>query len=259
MASLGGGTPAGAAILSNVPMQGTMVMPMIRYDAGEHRLHVMVDPAIPQLTPLLVSNPLDLFDQGDPWFTSLDPRAQGLAFSRRYGFVMDAATDPLPSGTGILLRKTAGPPDLGVYRYRSSNPKLWEPIFGTADSRMDLLWDGMMFHPCFVAPPGTNTYSARFEALLVETGTGAEIPGSGTGVFEMNWTSASDGRPNLEIGLRVAIVLPSGSEWMLEASEGPTSGTWMTVTNVPIAIDGRSTVLLPPEDSQKTYRMRKAP
>src|SRR5690242_14338777 len=80
-------TPAQAAILSNVPMQGAMVMPMIKYDAAEGRLRVMVDPAIPQLIPLLASNPLDQFDPADPWFSSLDPRAEGLAFSRRYGFV----------------------------------------------------------------------------------------------------------------------------------------------------------------------------
>lgn len=38
-------------------MQGGMVMPMVSYSAADGRVHVMLDPTIPQFTPLLVSNP----------------------------------------------------------------------------------------------------------------------------------------------------------------------------------------------------------
>jgi hypothetical protein len=99
---------APAATLTAVPMQGGMVMPMIAYQAGMGRLHVMLDPAIPQLTPLAVSHPGDGFAPEDPWFEALDPSRQGLAFSRRYGFVMNTETDPLPDGTKIWLRKVTG-------------------------------------------------------------------------------------------------------------------------------------------------------
>lgn len=72
---------ATAATLTAVPMQGGMVMPMVSYSAADGRIHVMVDPTVPQLTPLLVSNPADNFAAEDPWYSALDPRAQGLAFS----------------------------------------------------------------------------------------------------------------------------------------------------------------------------------
>eukprot|EP00825_Cyclidium_porcatum_P046150 TRINITY_DN7191_c0_g1_i1.p4 TRINITY_DN7191_c0_g1~~TRINITY_DN7191_c0_g1_i1.p4 ORF type:complete len:171 (+),score=17.50 TRINITY_DN7191_c0_g1_i1:565-1077(+) len=146
------GPAAIGATLSSVPMQGSMVMPMISYSAAEGALRVAVDPAVPQLTPLLASNPLDRFDPADPWYDLLDPTRQGLAFSRRYGFVMNTATDPLPSGTAIWIRKQAGSPELGAYRYRSSAPKAWEPIFGTAGSSNALFWNTMMFHPGITAP-----------------------------------------------------------------------------------------------------------
>ena len=88
---------AQAAVLTSVPMQGGMVMPALSYSASEGTLRVMVDPTIPQLTPLLVSHPGDSFDPADRWFDALDPSRQGLAFSKRYGFVMATVTDPLPA------------------------------------------------------------------------------------------------------------------------------------------------------------------
>ena len=98
-------------------------MPMIKFDAASARLRVTLDPTVPELTPLLVSNPGDGFDPADPWYDLLDPKRQGLAFSRRYGFVMDATTDPLPDGARIWLRKLSSSDGLKIYRYRSSTPK----------------------------------------------------------------------------------------------------------------------------------------
>ena len=116
----------------------------------------MMPAEVPQLTPLMVSNPGDSFDPADPWFDALDPSRQGLSFSRRYGFVMDTMTDPLPPNTAIWLRKVSGSPELGFYRYSGSAPKAWEPIFGTAGTTNALFWNGMMFHPGVTAPPGTR-------------------------------------------------------------------------------------------------------
>jgi hypothetical protein len=85
---------------------------------------------VPQLTPLLVSNPGDSFDPADPWFGALDPSAQGKAFSRCYGFVMDAMADPLPAGTQIWIRKLSGSAGLSAYRYQETAPRALQPIFG---------------------------------------------------------------------------------------------------------------------------------
>ncbi|MGE3311595.1 MAG: hypothetical protein AB7O66_16640 [Limisphaerales bacterium] len=160
---------ADGATLTAVPMQGGMMMPMLSYSASDGRIHALLDPAIPQLTPLLIRNPSDGFSPDDPWYLALDPRRQGLAFSRRYGFVMDTVTDPLPKGTTIWLRKLSGPAELVVYRTAGSVPKAFEPIFGTAGSSSSMAWSGMIFHPAFTAPPGTNSYTATCGAMKRRT------------------------------------------------------------------------------------------
>lgn len=234
-------------------------MPMIKYDAALGRLQVTVDPTVPELTPLLASNPSDRFDPADPWFDVLDPSRQGLAFSRRYGFVMDTVTDPLPEGTRIWLRKLSSSDGLGIYRYRASEPKLWEPIFGTAGSANALEWNGMMFHPGVAALPGSGSYQASFEAVLVNSTTGAEVPGSGTGPFEMNWTTASDGRPVVSIGLKVVVAYPDTPGYILECAKMLEGGSWSAVTNPPVIIDGQLSVVLDPSEASRFYRMRQAP
>ncbi len=249
-----------AATLNAVPMQGGMVMPMIAYRATEARLRVMVDPAVPQLTPLLVSNPGDGFDPADPWFDALDPSRQGLAFSRRYGFVMDTMTDPLPAGTAIWIRKISSSPGLGAYRYQNTAPKVFEPIFGTAGSSNALSWNGMMFHPTFAAPPGVGTYTATFEAYLVNTGTGAEVPGSSTGPFVFNWTDVSDGRIVVGIAQRLVITWPiSNAKTVLEAASSLPATNWTVVTNTPVLLEGQSAVILEASEAKKFYRVRAIP
>ena len=146
-----------AATLTAVPMQGGMVMPMVSYHSSDGKMHVMMPTTVPQLTPLLVSNPGDSFDPADPWFGALDPSAQGNAFSRRYGFVMDGNTDLLPAGTQIWIRRLSGSAGLSAYRYQETAPKALQPIFGTDGVTNALYWNGKMFHPVFAAPPGTSS------------------------------------------------------------------------------------------------------
>jgi len=93
-----------------------------------------VSPGQPTIAqPLLISNPNDGFCPADPWFDSLDPSRQGLAFTRRYGFDMDAMSDIPPDNRQLWIRKLSGSPALGIYDYNASTtPKKWTPIFGTA-------------------------------------------------------------------------------------------------------------------------------
>ena len=249
---------AGAATLPSVPMQGGMVMPMIGYHADHGHLHVMVDPTVPQLTPLLVSHPGDGFEAADPWFDALDPSRQGLAFSLRYGFVMDSMTEPLPEGTAIWIRKLSGSPGLAVYRYRDTAPKVWEPIFGTDGSPAAMAWNGMMFHPAFTAPAGTNSFTATFEAYLVDVGTGEEMPGTGTGPFVFNWTTVPDGRPEVSIAPVMVIAWPAATTgYVLESAETPSAGEWQPVTNAPVTLNGQSAVLLDQAAAKKFFRLRR--
>jgi len=246
-----------AATLTTVPMQGGMVMPMIAYHAEHGHLHVMMPTEVPQLTPLLVSHPGDRFEPADPWFDDLDPSRKGLSFSRRYGFVMDTQTDPLPPNTVIWLRKLSGDPALSFYRYSGSAPKRWEPIFGTAGSPAALAWNGMMFHPAVTAPPGTNTYTAVFEAYLADATTGEEIPDSSSGPFEFRFTNVPDGRPALDIAKRVAIAWPTdAANWVLEQADTLPAAQWTPVNVTPVQLEGRPVVLLEPAAATKYFRLR---
>jgi hypothetical protein len=252
--------PLVSATLTTIPMQGGMVMPMLSYVAGEERLYVMMDAAVPQLTPLLVSHPEDRFDPADPWFDALDPTREGRSFSRRYGFVMDTMTDPLPAGRAIWIRKLSGSPELSVYRYASTEPKAFEPIFGTEGAPPARFWNGLMFHPVFTAPPGTNAFIAIFEACLVDTNTGTEIANSSTGPFVLNWTNIPDGRPELGIAQRIVISWPvAAANYVLEGAASLDHGSWTLVTNAPVLLDGESAVVLDRDEARKFFRMRLAP
>ena len=257
---LGAASVSEAVILTNVPMQGGMLMPMITYSNSTGRLQVMMPMTNPQLTPLLVSNPSDNFDPLDPWFSSLDPGAQGQSFSRRYGFVMGAGSDPLPVGTAMWIRKVSGPPELEAYRYSGNAPKAYAPIFGTAGTSNALYWDGMMFHPTFAAPPGTSTYQAVFQAYLVDTGTLAEIPDTSTPLMTFTFGNVPDGRPALGLGLKFLVQWGAAqTNWQVEWATSVNATNWTAVTNVPTLVDGQSSVLLPVAEGGKCYRLRRTP
>ena len=251
-----------AATLTAVPMQGGMVMPMVSYHSSDGMMHVMMPATVPQLTPLLVSNPGDIFDPADPWFGALDPSAQGKAFSRRYGFVMDSNTDLLPAGTQIWIRKLSGSAGLSAYRYQETAPKALQPIFGTDGVTNAMYWNGMMFHPVFAAPPGTNSLSATFEVHLLDTTTGLEVPASSSGPLVFTWTDVPDGRPSLNIGVRtlgIVVSWPTAvTNWALEGTDALAGGTWTPVTNAPVTLEGQSAVVLEPGETRKMFRMKLA-
>ena len=250
-----------AATLTSVPMQGGMVMPMVSFNAGDGKIHVMMPMDIPQLTPLLGSNPGDNFDPGDPWFDSVDPSRQGAAFSRRYGFVMAAMTDPLPANTQMWIRKLSGSPMLKAYRYKETAPKAWEPIFGTDGVTNAMYWSGMMFHPAFTAPPGSNTLTATFEVYLLDTTTGLEVPNTSSGPLLFDWTNVPDGRPVLNLAQRIVVGWPTGTttNWVLESASTANSATWNAVTNQPATMDSQPCVVLEVTATQQYFRMRYVP
>jgi hypothetical protein len=253
------------AILTGVPMQGSMAMPMVAYHADDGRMHVTMPADVPQLTPLLVSNPGDGFDPADPWFDALDPSRQGAAFSRRYGFVMDAMSDPLPPGTEMWIRKLSGPSGLTFHRYSGSDPKAFAPIFGADGTTNALYWDGVMFHPVVAAPPSTNGYTATFEVYLLDSASGQEMPNSSSDPLVFNWTDVSDGRPPLTIaqtnGQNVVVGWPldTAANWVLESASQVNTATWTSVTNAPATLDGQPRVLLGAGAAQQYFRMRYVP
>jgi len=263
-----GTSAANAAVLTQVPAQNYggdtsswMLMPMVSYHADDARMHVMMPTVIPQLTPLLVSNPADNFDPADPWFDALDPSRQGASFSRRYGFMMDAMSDPLPAGTQMWIRKLSGSADPKIYRYSTSAPKVFAPIFGTDGATNALYWNAMMFHPTAVTPPGTNSCTATFEVYLLDTATGQEVPNSSSGPLVFNWTNVPDGRPALSLAQRVIVAWPSTTtaNWALESADSVNATTWTTLTNTPVTVDGQPCVVLDASTTQQFLRMRYVP
>lgn len=252
---------ASAATLTNVPMQGGMAMPMVSYNATDGKIHVMMPMEVPELTPLLVSNSADNFDPADPWFDSVDPSRRGASFSRRYGFMMDAMTDPLPANTQMWIRKVAGPAELKAYRYKDTAPKAWQPIFGTDGVTNALYWNGMMFHPAFTAPPGTNNLSATFELYLLDTTTGLEVPNSSSGLLVFDWTNLSDGRPSLSLARKITVAWPinTATNWVLESASTANASAWTAVTNSPVVVDGQPCVVLEVSATAQFFRMRYLP
>lgn len=246
---------AQSATLATVPMQGTMVMPMIAYHAADGTLSVRMNAVEVQLTPLLVSNPTDQFAPDDPWFADLDPAGRGLSFSRRYGFVMDAMSDPLPAGTAIWLRKVSMSPGLMAWKDRA-NPKTWAPIFGTAGSPDVYPWDGTMFHPTFGAMPGTNAFSAQFEAFLVNTASEEPLPNGSTGPFTLTFTNTPDARPQLSLaGGQVRWAAAATTNYVLECCEDISTQRWTAVTNGIQHVDTENRIVVDPSLRSCFFRL----
>ena len=262
LAALGGSVSA--AVLTNVPMQGGMLMPKVWYHADSDTVTVDLSDILvtAQLTPLLISNPSDSFSPGDPWFDSLDPSRQGLAFSRRYGFDMDAMSDIPPANRQLWIRKLSGSPALAIYDYNASaTPKLWTPIFGTAGTSNATHWSGLMWHVGVTAPPGTNDYTATFEVYVVNTDNGLEVPRSSSGSFILNWTDVPDGRPQLNIAApapgRVQLTWPaSATNWTLVSAATLSATNWSAITNPPVTLSNRFAVTLNAAAAAQVFRLR---
>jgi hypothetical protein len=262
LAAFGGSVSAD--VLTSVPMQGGMLMPEVYYHADTDTVTVDLSAIVvtAQLTPLLISNPKDGFSPTDPWFDSLDPSRQGLAFSRRYGFDMDAMSDIPPDNRQLWIRKLSGSPDLGIYDYNASTtPKTWTPIFGTAGTSNATYWNRWMWHVGVTAPPGTNTYTATFEVYVVNTDDGLEVLGSSSAPFKLNWTDVPDGRPQLSIAApasgQVQLTWPaSATNWTLVSAAALNAPNWSAVTNAPVTLNNQWDVTLNATAPAQFFRLK---
>ncbi len=253
-----------ATELATVPMQGSMLMPTVWYHEATDSVTVGLDDIIvtAQLTPLLISHPNDWFAPADPWFAALDPSQQGLAFSRRYGFVMHAMTDYLPFDRELWIRKLSSASGLSFYDYNDFvSPKTWNPIFGTTGTTNATYWSGLMWHIGVTAPPSTNTYSATFEIFVMNTATGQAVPNSSSGAFQLEWTCVPDGRPPLAINQpapgEIQLYWPaSASNWSLVSALSHNNPNWQAVTNSPVGSGDKLRVTLPATNLNQFYRLQ---
>lgn len=243
--------------LTNVPMQGAMVHIGFAYHADHQELHAHIDPVVPALTPSSISDPHAMFDAADPWYDLLDPHHQGQAFNRQYGFVMDGESDPLPAGSAVWIRQLTTSAGLQAFRYRGTDPKAWEPMFGTAGSTNVFAWSLTMFHPAYACPVNSGPHRADYEAFLVNAATGEPLAGIAAAPFTLTWTVAGQEElPTLSLAPRLALAWAgSGTNYVAEAAPNLTTGPWTPITNTPVSIDGQLTLLLAPEASKRFYRL----
>ncbi len=117
-----------------------------------------------------------------------------------------------------------------------------------------------MFHPGVTAPPSTNSLVAAFEAYLVDTATGNEVPNSSAPPMVFHYTNVSDGRPDLSVGQRLVVAWPgTATDFVLESADTVTASPWTAVTNTPIVVDGQRIVILDNAAANRFFRLRSAP
>ncbi len=230
------------------------------FHADRNELHVHLTDSIPQLTPLVDSHPNVSFSPDDPWFQSLDPSTHGMAFNRQYGFAVDGESDPLPAGSGIWIRMVGGNPNLKVFRYRSSEPKAWQPMFGIDGSETLFQWGLTMFHPAFSTPPNTGAVSAEFEAIMVNLDTGESLDDIASAHFTLEFGSAvEEPVPTLAIKDKIVLSWPEGSHLhIVETADSPDSLHWLPLMDPkPMLMNGMNILVLPKHNSKKFFRLRK--
>lgn len=249
-------TLVNGAVLTGIPV-GTMIHANIGYSASEQRLYAHVDIPTPALAPLDVTNPTDNFDPSAGWFTYLDPSQKGMAFSRQYGLVMDASSDPIPAEMRISFRLISRSDGLDLFTYRASG--IWDPILGTEGSTNRLDWDLRMVHPGIAAPPGTNAHSAVLEAFAVDTSTGAALTGIAPAQFTLEWSNTPSIRV-LRISSDAAVCWSArATNYVLENTSELSPANWTAVGGTPQVIGGECRMPMDQLNSKAFYRLRRVP
>ncbi len=210
LSAVGGAHAATLTALPSPMVQGGMIHLNVGFlDQPTDSFSVHADAGTPVLKPLSDWKPGDSLDSYDPWFTNIDPSADGAYFNSQYGFVFDAAgSDSIPPGQSIGVRMTAISAGLEVYFYRSTaGSELFTPVFLSVGSMNDtVLWSGSMWHPVFVADPAMAgvVMSASFEFFLADAAPttptttldyatlAAAVPGYSVGTLTVSFASVPE-------------------------------------------------------------------
>lgn len=210
------GTPAAQAnTLDAIPGPddtGGMVMPMVGldFDTQAVSIHMHQGSTVPiySLQQYLVNGSYPYADAvfnpalaAEPWYDLLDPTAQHLPFSNRFGFMLSSGNAHLiPLGSYVFIKATDVTEGLKIYDLghrgddwgQEPDASGWHQVFGegnfggTLSPELDnvAVWGDSesikMWHPIALVP-SEGLYSARFEFYL----------GDGNGHALDGWTSAS--------------------------------------------------------------------
>lgn len=246
--------------LESVPMQGGMMHVEFEYHADHFGLHVHIPDALPLALALSESHPDNQFIEGDPWFHDLDPRHNGQAFNRQFGFVMSANSDLLPVGQSIRIRGVSMSPGLKAFKYRGSNPKEWSPLFQPENADSDLIWNLAMFHPAFVMPNVPGEYSAELEAQVIDDATGEPVAAVAALPFTLTLQVPGEPTeiPELSIGERMVLSWPmDGGQYIVEYADSPDAEVWTHLHVTPVDWNGEKVVLLEAAEGRRFFRLSK--
>ena len=246
--------------LESVPMQGGMMHVEFEYHADHFGLHVHFPDALPLALALSESHPDHQFIEGDPWFHDLDPRHNGQAFNRQFGFVMSANSDLIPVGQSIRIRGISMSPGLKAFKYRALDPKEWSPLFQPENPESDLIWNLAMFHPAFVMPNAPGEYSAELEAQVIDDATGEPVAAVAAVPFTLTLQVPGEPTeiPELSIGERMVLSWPmDGGQYMVEYADSPDAEVWTHLHVTPVDWNGEKVVLLEAAEGRRFFRLSK--
>ncbi len=193
-----------AAELNSVGQMMPMIHINIDFNSFNDELSVHVDSGVPQMQPLSVASPGDSFNPAAPWYTTLDPSQEGLAWTRRYGFV--ATNDPAPEGLSFWVDLDVTTMGLEAY-FTRTEPDMFTPIFGTDGS--STLWEfpNTMIHPVFAGDPTVASYVLT-GTIYVGDSEGVAAAGYNSAAFTLNFTSVPEpGVYALAVGLLALVPL----------------------------------------------------
>ena len=242
--------------LESVPMQGGMMHVEFEYHADHNELHVHFPDALPLALALAESHPENQFIEGDPWFHDLDPRHNGQAFNRQFGFVMSGNSDLPPLGQSIRIRGISMSPGLKAFKYRGTNPKEWSPLFQPENAESDLIWNLAMFHPAFVMPNVPGEYSAELEAQMIDDATGEPVAAALPFTLTLQVPGEPTEMPELSIGERMVLSWPiDGGQYMVEYADSPDAEVWTHLHVTPVDWNGEKVVLLEATEGRRFFRL----
>jgi hypothetical protein len=168
---------------------------------------------------------------------------------------------------GVNVDKNATNADGSVIIDYSLNA--YSGIFGTAGSSTKWKWDGQMDHNTYAvdlaAITQTNQLFTATYKVYVGDSAGNEIlnaDNSSASATEV-WTwqgPASLYPPALKIQNKLVIDWPANcTNYVVECAETADASTWNAMTNCPVAIDGRTVILVDPAHAKRFFRLRSAP
>ncbi|MEO0797047.1 MAG: PEP-CTERM sorting domain-containing protein [Verrucomicrobiota bacterium] len=144
--------------------QGGMIHAMVTFrDQPTDTFSVMLHGVTPELNPISIWSPGEDFSPSDPWYSQLDPAALAKPFGSRYGILVDGVnSDFTPAGTSLGIRVTDIDPGLTGYFYSAvPGSQRFDAVLAASGS--EVLWNGNMWHPVFVADgPGTFNVTLEF-------------------------------------------------------------------------------------------------